>query len=99
VIDGASLAKTDAVVRARYERLRQHVLGETRGADGAPGLALLMRRGVSAYIKSIEEPPTPTSTSATAVQGTQLEAGLRGELARVMVAMVLGTTTPREVNA
>jgi hypothetical protein len=80
---------------ARYERLRRHVLGDAIDADGAPGLALLMRRGLSACI-GLADGPTPESPPPTrGVDQITIEDGLRGDIARVMVAMALGSTAHR----
>jgi len=61
-----------------YETLRRAVLEGTRG-DRDLGLALLMRRGMAAWIRA-------WSTCEA------LPAGLRGDVARLLVTMVLTTT-------
>lgn len=83
---------------ARYEQLREHVLGHAHSRGGAPGLTLVMRRGVAACITMIEATPNTTS-SEHEIEGLELDEGLRGEIARVMVAMALGATSYREEHA
>ena len=86
---------------ARYERLRRHALGDAFDADGAPGLVLLMRRGVSACIGLPDGPTTASSprTGGGDLDPVALEDGLRGDIARVMVAMALGSTAHGEMRA
>jgi hypothetical protein len=83
---------------ARYERLRRHVLGDAIDADGAPGLTLLMRRGVSACIGLPDGPTTGSPPPTRGVDRIVFEDGLRGDIARVMVAMALESTAHREMR-
>jgi hypothetical protein len=83
---------------AGYERLRSCALGE---AVGEPGLALLMRRGLRAWIEARGDVTTNVTAApiATAASGGY-PAGddVRDELARLVVTMVLGAAR-REARA
>ena len=75
---------------AAYERLRRCVLGQASDADA--GLALLLRRGVRAWLetrceRSVRAPAAPACT------GTTLGNDLRDELTRLVAMMALGITT------
>jgi hypothetical protein len=89
----------DSAAVARYERLRRHVLGEAIESNGAPGLALLMRRGMSACMAATDEATTASPAPTCDADVMLIDHGLRGEIARVMVAMAIGATAPQEVHA
>lgn len=93
-----SAAEHGTATVARYERLRRHVLGDAIDADGSSGLALLMRRGLSACIGLVDEPTTGSTPTMRGIDPMMIEEGLRGDIARVMVAMALGATCSREVR-
>jgi hypothetical protein len=75
-----------------YERLRRAVREGTRG-DRDLGLALLMRRGMAAWIRawSTCAAPAPNEQSAHG-DVLALPAGLRGDVTRLLVTMALTTT-------
>ncbi|HUC76856.1 MAG TPA: hypothetical protein VMS04_16250 [Vicinamibacterales bacterium] len=75
-----------------YETLRRAVLEGTRG-DRDLGLALLMRRGMAAWIRAWSTCAAPTTGERRPQETVQaLPAGLRGDVARLLVTMVLTTT-------
>jgi hypothetical protein len=75
-----------------YEALRRAVLEGTRGVRDL-GLALLMRRGMAAWIRawSTCAPPAPSERSLHA-NVPALPGGLRGAVTRLLVTMALTTT-------
>jgi hypothetical protein len=91
-----------STARARYEQLREHVLGQTRDAHGAPGLAMVMRGGVPACLAASIDAALPVvmpaSTPAGAEDGAGVERGMREDIARVVVAMALTAATQREAH-
>jgi len=83
----SAIALSEAGAAAGYERLRRCALGE--GAD-EPGLVLLMRRGLRAWIETRDN-PADARTASTAPEAAGVSgAGMRDELARVMATMLLG---------
>lgn len=78
-----------------YERLRRHALERSRDETGAPGLVLLMRRGMRAYLEAPAESAVARSTARTTATMSTSD-GLTGEIARVMVAMALGAAGREE---
>jgi len=83
---------------AGYERLRSCALGE---AVGEPGLALLMRRGLRAWIEARGDVTTNATAAPMATApsgGGPPGADVRDELARLVVTMVLGAAR-REARA
>ena len=76
---------------AAYERLRRSVLSEASDADGASGLALLLRRGVRGWLEMLHD-RAPESPSAHAQTDSALGNDLRGELTRLVATMALGAT-------
>lgn len=82
---------------AHYERLRGYVLGEQHSAVVPQGLAMLVRDGMRAWIEAscASGPPNVAGHAGVVTSGVD---GVRAEIARVMVAMVLGTAE-REMRA
>ena len=81
-----------------YEALRRAVREGARG-DRDLGLAVLMRRGMAAWIHAWSRcaaPPVPSHQS-TARETPALPTGLRGDVTRLLVTMAL-TTTRTEVH-
>lgn len=72
---------------AGYERLRRCAMGER---VDEPGLVLLMRRGLRAWIET--RGSATGATNAPTAPGTAGAAGtgMRDELARLMATMLLG---------
>jgi hypothetical protein len=90
-----------AAALAQYEHLRRHVLGEGHDTQGAPGLALVMRGGMRAcLVAAVESADAARMATATCAEvPTEIETGLRGDIARVMVAMALKAAAQREAHA
>ena len=79
-----------------YEQLRRHALEHSRDEQGAPGLVVLMRLGMRAYMAALVESSAVVSVTPTTAM-TDAKDGLMGELTRVMVAMALGAAE-REIR-
>lgn len=73
-----------------YEALRCGVLDGVRG-DRDLGLALLMRRGMAAWIRAWSTCATPPGPSERPPHGDApaLPTGLRGDVTRLLVTMAL----------
>jgi hypothetical protein len=92
---------TSAAALARYEQLRQHVLGQAHDARGAPGLALMMRSGMPTFLVANVESAGAVAASTTDPSGEDrsgIGVGMREEIARVMLAMALKAATRREAQ-
>jgi hypothetical protein len=76
---------------ARYEELRRHALDRSSGIHRGPGLALLIQRGMRAWmdVSSL----CPTAPSPTTLRPSNREDVLasdqRGEIVMVLTAMAL----------
>jgi hypothetical protein len=83
---------------ADYEAVRRAVLDGARG-DRDLGLALLMRRGLAAWIRAWSTCAAPPPPSAPPPPGDALALppGVRGDVTRLLVTMAL-TTTQTEVQ-
>ena len=83
--DGHALA-------ARYEQLRQDVVAST-GHHGGGGLALLMRKGMAAWMNSVEnEPPHRTAVPASSCVASRPE-GIERGLIDIVAAMALAAVS------
>lgn len=77
-----------------YEGLRRAVLEGTHG-DRDLGRALLIRRGMAAWIRAWSTCGAPASSERRPdAEGLPLPAGLRGDVTRLLVTMALTTTRP-----
>jgi len=83
--DGHALA-------AQYEALRQEVV-DKEGLRVARGLALLMREGMAAWMRGIEQEPSPVAATAQAAPGDRLPEGIERGLIDIVAAMALATAT------
>ena len=76
----------------RYEQLRGDVLSLGMGQTAALGLALFLRKGMTAWMSAssqcIPTTGTGTLTSPTTVQGFSLD--IRFEMTRILAGMILG---------
>jgi hypothetical protein len=81
--DGHALAE-------QYEELRQEVID--KAGCVARGLALLMREGMAAWMRGIEQAP-PLVAAAPAAPGDRLPEGIERGLIDIVAAMALATTT------
>jgi hypothetical protein len=75
----------------RYEDLRSWALGNAAAASAARGLAVLLRRGVPAWMQAWRQftqvKPAPSQAPSAPITQTPLGVGL--EVARVLANMVL----------
>ena len=78
-----------------YEAVRRAVREGARG-DRDLGLALLMRRGMAAWIQAWSRCAAPPAPSHPSVARDMLAfpPGLRGDVTRLLVTMALTTTRP-----
>jgi len=78
---------------ADYEALRHAVLEGTRG-DGDLGLALFIRRGMAAWLRAWAGCAAPPPSRDAVPMGTTsfLPAGIRGDVARLLITMALTAT-------
>ena len=75
---------------ADYEALRGFVLQGSHG-DRERGFALLIRRGMAAWIRAWSACPVPARAAGAPVPGTAIAwpEGVRGEVTRLLVTMAL----------
>jgi len=98
--EGAAIGlAASSAARTRYEQVRRHVLSAKGSEQGAPGLALLLRHGLRAYLEATAEAASTTTPPIRMERPMGIEDGLRSEIARVMAAMALGAAAPREARA
>ena len=73
-----------------YESLRSYALGDYKGR-AIPGLALLLHKGMAAWLEACARwmPPPPSQADHESSTGADLPPGLRGELVVVLTTMVL----------
>ena len=72
---------------ARYEELRRQVLAEPEG--GGWGRALLLRRGLVAWMQAWPSDEEASKPAEPSVGATTLPTGLCGEVTRVLVNIIL----------
>jgi hypothetical protein len=77
---------------AQYEALRQDIVAQDGSTQAAWGLALLMRKGMAAWIRGVEEAP-PCVAPAPAAPTAQLPDGIERGLIDIVTAMALATAT------
>ena len=81
-LDGHALA-------ARYETLRQEVMAPGDRRHTVRSLALLMRKGMAAWMKSVEE--VPVRAAATAAIARSMPEGIERSLVDIVATMALTT--------
>jgi hypothetical protein len=84
--DGHALA-------AQYEALRQEVVDKNGCRYVARGLALLMHKGMAAWMRGIEEESSPVAAVAPTSAGDRLPEGIERGLIDIVAAMALATAT------
>jgi hypothetical protein len=85
-VDGHALA-------AQYEALRQDVVARGGSTQPARGLALLMRKGMAAWMRGVdEEPPRTAPAAPTAPLPDSIERGLID----IVTAMALATARQQQ---
>jgi hypothetical protein len=78
----------------QYEALREEVVAREGCRSVARGLALLMRKGMAAWMKGIEEEPSPlVAGPAPAASAVRLPDGFEQSLIDIVTEMALATTT------
>jgi hypothetical protein len=82
--DGHALA-------ARYEVLRQDILDARSCHHTVRGLALFMRRGMAAWMKSAGEEPVRRAAIPAASSVPRMPAGMERSLIDIVAAMALAT--------
>ena len=85
-VDGHALA-------AQYEALRQDVVAQDGSTQAARGLALLMRKGMAAWIRGVEEEPLCVAGPAPTAPTAQLPDNIERSLIDIVTAMALATAT------
>lgn len=76
---------------AQYEALRQDVVAKDGCRRVVRGLALLMRKGMAAWMRGIEEEPPPVAAQVAPAE--RLPEGIERDLIDIVAAMALATTT------
>jgi hypothetical protein len=78
---------------AQYEALRQDVVAKNGCRTVVRGLVLLMRKGMAAWMRGIEEEPARVAGSAPPAPAAQLPDGIERGLIDIVTAMAMATTT------
>jgi hypothetical protein len=84
-LDGQALA-------ARYEALRQDVMSSGGCRHTICGLALFMRQGMAAWMKSPAETPVRQAAVPPAAPAMRMPDGVERNLVDIIAAMALATT-------
>ena len=82
--DGCALAEC-------YEALRRDVLDSAGRRHSVRGLAILMCKGMAAWMKCVGAHPARTASPAAPVGETRLPAGLEQDVVHIVAAMALAT--------
>jgi hypothetical protein len=72
-----------------YERLRHHALEVSTRGGGLQGLAILIRKGMAAWMQAHAAAATP-AVSHSANNGMRIPPGVQPEVIDVLAAMALG---------
>ena len=79
------------ILAEHYEALRREAVGAGEYHASVRGLALLMRRGVAAWMKCVSEIPAHAVSPATAPAVMKLPGTLRQNLIDIMATMAFAT--------
>ena len=94
------LTRPDELWATRYEEMRRRATADSRSIDNSYGYALLLRRGLVAWMKAwpraVQEPPCD-SGSAAGVDRLTAPSHLLQSAASLLVDMTLFLGTPTEV--
>ena len=89
--------RTAPEYRAHYESLRRHTLTRDSRPEARDGLAVLLRKGVAAWLQAWSRVPAPTVPTVPTVPAAPadrhrpiLPDGVSAELIRVLAGMALG---------
>jgi len=83
-LDGHALA-------ARYEALRQDLVESGGRRYTMRGLALLMRKGVAAWMTSVEEEPVGDAATPATSCAMRMPEGIKRNLVDIVTSMALAT--------
>jgi len=78
---------------AQYEALRQDVVVNNGCRTVVRGLVLLMRKGMAAWMRGIEEEPARVAGSAPLAPAVQLPDGIERGLIDIVTAMAMAMAT------
>jgi len=73
-----------------YEKLRQEALNKGQGIVRGLGLTLLLRQGITAWMRVLINIPDPQNRPLPTDPGETIETPLQAELINLLVAMILG---------
>ncbi len=76
---------------ARYEALRQDVVGSITWHHPVRGLALFMRKGMAAWMKNVEDEPLRRAAIPTTSSLPRIPASMEQSLIDIVAAMALAT--------
>jgi hypothetical protein len=76
---------------ARYEALRQDVVGSITCHHAVYGLALFMRNGMAAWMKSVAQEPLRRAAIPTTSSVPRMPASMQRSLIDIVAAMALAT--------
>jgi hypothetical protein len=76
---------------ARYEALRQDVVGSRTCHHTVRGLALFMRKGMAAWMKSVEEEPLHRAAIPATSSVPRMSSSMERSLIDIVAAMALAT--------
>jgi hypothetical protein len=76
---------------ARYEALRQDVVGSITCHHTVRGLALFMRKGMTAWMKSVEEEPLRRAAIPATSSVPRMPSSMERSLIDIVTAMALAT--------
>jgi hypothetical protein len=79
------------VLAERYEALREAAVGSGRPGDGVCGLALLMRKGMAAWMKSVVEERVRNAAIPAASSAIRQFHGIEQTLVDIVASMALAT--------
>jgi hypothetical protein len=79
------------VLAERYEALREAAIGSGRRCDGVCGLALIMRKGMAAWMKSGVDERMRNAAIPAAASAIRRFDGIEQTLVDIMASMALAT--------
>jgi hypothetical protein len=83
------MSRKDGLI-SRYEELRQQALGRPNGISRAQGLALLMRNGISGWVRAWAQcVAVPASRTERLVEDDILPLEMHREVTMILAEMVL----------
>jgi hypothetical protein len=92
--EAAATPSDGHVLAERYEVLRREIVEADQHHGGVRGVALLMRKGMAAWMKSVAEVPVRAASTVVAPPVTQLPHTLEQRLIDIVATMAF--TSARE---